>query len=350
MTSGRVLIVRVGAMGDVLHALPAVAALRRQRPELEIDWVVDPRWAPLLVSSEGNAPVVTRALLAETRLWSRRPFSRATLRSILTLRRTLGEAPYDAVVDLQGTLRSAVLARMGRSPIHAGFADPRERAARWSYNRRLRRNGIHVVEQECALLGEALGLSLPPADAELPRDAMAADRIAQRLTVVGSPQRLALLVPTAGWGAKQWPAQRFAVLARALTAEGWTVLINTASSADAATKQILTEAGPGVHAMPCTVAELVEVVRRCGVVVGGDTGPVHLAAALRTPVVALFGPTDPARNGPWGTGSRTVLRSPDSVTSYKRTVNPDPGLTHLGVEAVLAAVQGVTATRRTLRE
>ena len=135
----KVLIVRVGAMGDVLHALPAVAALRAARPEWTVDWVVDPRWSPLLVDNEGRGPVVNRVHLAETRLWNSRPWSPATLRSVLALWRALRAEQYDLVVDMQGTLRSAVIGWMAGAKIFAGYADPRERMARWFYSEAVER-------------------------------------------------------------------------------------------------------------------------------------------------------------------------------------------------------------------
>ena len=122
----KILIIRVGAMGDVLHALPAVAALRRARPEWEIDWVITPHWSPLLVNGEGKGPVVGRVQLAETKQWSKAPASPATMRSILNLRTALRAESYDLAVDMQGTLRSAVIGRMSRSTRLVGYSDPRE--------------------------------------------------------------------------------------------------------------------------------------------------------------------------------------------------------------------------------
>src|SRR5579875_490042 len=113
-------------MGDVLHGLPAVAALRQAWPEAVIDWVVEPRWAPLLVDESGRGPVVSGVLLAEAKRWSGAPFSGDTARSVLRLRRELAAGRYTRVVDVQGTLRSAVIGRMAGSEEFVGFADPRE--------------------------------------------------------------------------------------------------------------------------------------------------------------------------------------------------------------------------------
>ena len=341
----RVLIVRVGAMGDVLHALPAVAALRQRCPGMPIDWVVDQRWAALLVDGERPGPVISGVHCAATRLWSRSPFSAETLRSVATLRRAIRELRYGRVIDLQGTLRSAVLGRFARSPERFGFADPRERVARGFYNRPMPRRGRHVVSQNAALLEDALGLDLEPIAPTLPHSA-AADAWAEQ-TLRGTPQRTALLTPTAGWAAKQWPIGEFATLARGLAEDGWTVLLNAASAADPVSRAVLEQAGgadqSAIRLVCPDVAGLVALTRRVGLVVGGDSGPVHLAAVVGTPVVALFGPTDPARNGPWGPGPIRTLRHPASRTSYKHVANVDAGLARLSVAEVLAAVAEVLA-------
>ncbi len=333
----RVLIVRVGAMGDVLHALPAVAALRELRPEAEIDWVVDPRWAPLLVNGEGAGPVVSRVFLAHTKLWSRAPVSRETMRSVLALRREVRERPYGAVVDMQGTLRSAVIASFALADGIAGYADPREEMARHFYRQKIERKGEHVVGQGAALLSAALGLTLQPAPVALPREGWAeawADELIGR-------DRVAVLAASAGWGAKQWPLERYAELARALRGLGFRVLANAPRKDDALAGRLAELSAGAAETVVCNVAGLIALLRRAAVVVGGDSGPVHLAAALRVPVVALFGPTNPARNCPWGGGQIGLLRHGSSVTSYKRSDAVDPGLARIGADEVLAAVMGV---------
>ncbi len=333
------LIVRVGAMGDVLHALFAVSALRQARPELAIDWIVDERWSPLLASS-GNTAVVDRVFGVPIATWKRAPLSRATwlsLRGLWTLR----AHGYDPVVDLQGTLRSAGIARLAGVGVRWGWRDPRERPARSLYDRRAERRGAHIVEQMTALLGDACGLSLLPATmTELPRNTGAeawAEAVAH-----DADGPVALLAPTAGWGAKQWPAERFGELASQLAAQGFAVIVNASHAKDPVVLKVMQASQGTARAIVCGVAELIALTRRAALVVGGDSGPVHLAAALRVPSVALFGPTDPARNGPWGAGPKRVLRDPSSVTSYRHVGAVEAGLARLSVEAVLAAALAVT--------
>jgi heptosyltransferase-1 len=330
----KVLIVRVGALGDVLHALPAVAALRREHPDWQIDWVVAPRWAPLLTDSDGPGPIVHRVHLPELKQWKRSPLSLATLRSILALRRQLRAEHYDLAIDMQGTLRSAVIGRMSGAKRFAGYADPREPLAAHLYRSRIARRGTHVVDQGAALLSDATETSLAPIPAELPHkiwaDAWAAD--------FAGTERLCVLAPDAGWGAKRWSAQRFGELAQRLSEQGFTVAVNAPRKDDPLAAVVLAASNHTAKLAVCNVTGMIALLRRAALVLGGDSGPVHLAAALGTPVVALFGPTDPARNGPWGAGPKAVLRDAASLTSYKRSAEPDPGLASISVEAVLNAV------------
>jgi heptosyltransferase-1 len=331
----KILIVRVGAMGDVLHALPAVTALCRARPEWTIDWVVDPRWAPLLVDAEGRGPAVRRAHLAETKVWSKRPLSGMTRRSIFALRRALRAERYDLVVDMQGTIRSAVIGWMAGAAEVAGYSDPRELQAAMLYSRKMTRRHAHVVEQGAALLGEACGVALSPSDVELPR-IPDAETWAEH-AVLARP--LLMLAPGGSWGAKRWPSERFGEVARAMRSNVRDRLVNASSDNDVLAASVVGYSDGAARMLPCDVAQLVALMRRVDLFVGGDSGPGHLAAALGVPMVALFGPTDPARNGPWGPGEKTVLRSAASITSHKRVSEVDPGLAEIPVAEVVEALR-----------
>jgi len=336
----RVLVVRVGAMGDVLHALPAVAALRRMRPDWVVDWVVDPRWAPLLVNSQGAAPVVHGVFLAETKLWSGRPTSMATLRSILGLRWEVRQPGYEMVVDMQGTLRSAVIGWMAGGREFAGYSDPREWLAAGFYQRRIERRGRHVIEQGAALLGEACGVTLEAEPFALPHEEWA-DGWEAQMAEAAAPRGVCLLAVGGGWRAKLWPAKRYGELARELQAMGLDVVVNAVREDDPVAGEVVAASGGAARVVVCNVAGLIALLRRAALLIGGDSGPTHLAAALGVPLVALFGPTDPERNGPWGPGRRIVLRDPVSCTSYRHVDDPDPGLARLPVSAVLEAAKSL---------
>ncbi len=315
--------VRVGAMGDVLHALPAVTALRAMWPECRIGWAIEPAWQSLV------AGVVDRVHLVPTKRWKRRPFHPETAMEIAALRRELRAERYDVCVDLQGSIRSAVVGWMAGAGRFVGSAAPREWPAGWLYGEQLPVRAAHVIDQGCELLGGALGLELSPASLEFRKDADV------------DSGRFCFLVPTAGWGAKQWPVECYRELAVALREQGLRVLVNAATGDDRVAGEIA--AGGAAEVFPCGLEELAGVVGRAAVVIGGDTGPVHLAAALGVPVVALFGPTDPARTGPQGfPGSKAiVLRDPSSRVDHGRHREAEVGLAKISVEQVLAAVRGL---------
>jgi heptosyltransferase-1 len=322
-------------MGDVLHALIGVAALRRARPGWRIDWVVDERWVPLLVASNAPPPVVSAVIPVRTRAWNRSPLSPATFGALRALRRTLRAAQYDVVVDMQGTLRSAFIGRLSGANVRAGYDDPREKPARWMYTQRVTRTQPHIVDQGAELLSAATGvpLDLKTDTATLPTDARAE---AWAEWFIGG-RRVALLAASAGWGAKQWPAARFGELALALAARGFVPLISAPRADDTLANAVRVASQDEAQVVASDLPKLIALLRRAALYVGGDTGPTHLAAALGTPLVALYGPTDPARNGPWPVAHNVVLRHDSSQTTYKRVAEIDGGLARLSVEEVLAA-------------
>lgn len=328
-------------MGDVLHALPAVAAMKRQHPDWVVDWVVDERWRALLTDENTPGPIVRRTFVARTRAWKKAPFSAETIRDVLSFRRLRGE--YDVVIDMQGTMRSAVLGRLAGGRQLVGYADPRETLAARLYGHRVGRRGTHVVEQGFGLLVKAVGMANTASKEEhsavvLPRIAWA-EEWAEREAVLARPQ--AVLAPSAGWGSKQWPVERFGELAVRLRERGFEVVVNAVRKDDSLPLRVVEASGGAARMVVCNVAGLVALMRRTDLLVGGDSGPVHLAAALAVPTVALFGPTSRRRNGPWGPGPKVVLRHQASVTTYKRTAETDPGLARISVEQVMAAVESL---------
>ena len=329
----RVLVVRVGSMGDVLHAMPAVAALKRARPHWKIGWVVDPRWRPLLESDDGSRPVVDDVHLARTREWKRHPFSTETMESVLGLRRELRGRGYEMCVDLQGSVRSALIGWMTGTGRFVGADEPPERVARLLYTRRVEVRGTHVIEQGFSLMEAALGEGLSFRGAELPVDGAAEIWCDE---MVGDGAGVVFLAPTAGWGAKQWPAERYGEVARQMAAAGYRVMVNAAGDRDPVARRVVEASGGSAGTVTSGLAQMIALLRRVSLVIAGDTGPLHLAAALGRPVVGLYGPTDPARTGPYHTGSR-VLRHPDSVTDHRRHESPEAGLMRIEVPQVMRA-------------
>lgn len=339
----RVLVVRLGAMGDILHALPAVTALRRAHPSWEIDWLVEPAWRHLLTAENGapavplspSQPLVNKLYLASVKAWGRAPLSPNTHREIRQLRTRLRAGGYDVVVDFQGAVRSAFLGRLTGARRLIGESHPREWAARWLFTERVETTGAHVIEQDMELAASVAGDALDPVQPALPVDPKAEEWCNRLLAPFGT-EPLALLNPGAGWGSKRWPPERYAAVAAGLAARGSQVLVNAAPGEEGIADTIVAQSNQAAIAVRCSLSELTALTRRVALTIGGDTGPTHLACALGRPVVGIYGPTDPARNGPYGTGFR-VLRSPTSVRNHARLEQPEAGLLTISPEDVLHA-------------
>ena len=333
----KALIVRIGAMGDVLHALPAVAALKRAHPDWRVDWAVEPRWGEMLV----DGAVVDGVVAVRTRDWNRRPLSLATARDVWGLRRRLRGERYDVCVDLQGTMRSAVVGWMAGARRFVGPAEPREGPAMHLYGETVQTGAVHVVDQAFEIVERVTG-ELAGGSAErwmIPVDA-AAERWAEELA---GGRRIVVIAPTTGWRSKEWPVARFGELAVLLRTDGWTVLVNAGPEGAETAEAMVEASGGGAKIVLCSIAELASLLRRASLFIGGDTGPMHLADGLGVPVVALFGPTDPARNGPRGKRVR-VLRNPSSVTDHGRYRETEGGLKRITVEEVYRAAMDLLET------
>jgi heptosyltransferase-1 len=357
----RLLVVRLGAMGDILHALPAVTALRLQHPGWVIDWVVEPRWRALLAAPDStergsdrpvpgrpvpSRPLVDQLHFAPARDWSRSPLRISTLRQVTALRRVLRSPGYNTAIDFQGAIRSAVIARMAAAPRLIGEAVPREPAARWLFTERVVTHGEHVIEQDMELARQIAGDELVPTPPLLPIDPASEAWCDQLLG--SSSELLALLNPGAGWGAKRWPIERYATVARGLIARGFRVMVN-AGPGEVPLAEAVVEGTTGqgtsgaATALAMSLDQLIALTRRVSICIAGDTGPLHLACALGRPVVGIYGPTDPSRNGPYGTRFR-VLRSPASRRDHSRRAEPEAGLLTITPEAVLEAADDLMST------
>lgn len=288
--NGSILIVRLGAMGDILHALPAVASLKKSFPDHRVVWAMAPKWMELV---EGN-PFVDEVV----------PFDRRNTRTLVPCWRHLRALRPSRAIDFQGLIQSALVGRAARPQQFFGFdrSAVREPLAAAMYSHCWRPSARHVVDRNLQL-AEYAGASILTRRAWLP--AGSDDGAWPDVPFV-------LTNPLAGWKSKQWPLANYEIVAQRLQREGVALVANVPGHAAGEFQDL-----KHVQLHSSSISGLIGATRRAAAVLGVDSGPLHLAAALGKPGVALFGPTDPERNGPYG-GSIEVMRVADAETSYKR--------------------------------
>ena len=319
------LIVRLGSLGDVIHAIPAAAALRAAFAGARIDWLVDPRYVELLNLVEG----IDRRIPVDTR------GSNAALAGTLRECRRIG---YDATFDFQGLVKSAALARFAGARKTFGFtrAHLREPAARFLYTDTVDPGDVrHVIHKNLRLV-QAIGADVSRVSfpITLPRTAA--------VDVTSRAGEYALINPGAAWPNKRWPAARFGALAARLFEEhGIASIVLWGPGEESLGKEVVAAAaGSATLSPPTSIVDLFGLARGSRLMVSGDTGPLHIAAAVGTPVVALFGPTDPARNGPWDPRDEVVSRMAHCICHYRRTCRRSAQcIEDISVEEVTAAAR-----------
>ena len=314
-------------MGDILHALPAAASLKHSFPASPLTWVVENTWAPLLQNNSFIDLVIT--------LDRRHP------RTWLATVRELREQRFSIAMDFQGLLKSAVTASLARPDRIFGYSQQfvRERMAAWFYSSRVSSAAVHIVDRHLDIAAAAGAVNL----------------LRSFPLPAGSPEgelpdgRFVLACPFAGWKGKQWPIESYAAVARELDRRwGVPLVLNGPPSERAALALIQTQCG-GIRIHTSSITGLIDATRRATAIIGVDSGPMHLAAALSKPGAAIFGPTDPARNGPYG-GSLQVLRSPRAKPmslargNYRRGNTIDDSMRDITPDQVIASLSQVFAT------
>ena len=315
MDFSRILVIKPSSLGDIVHALPTVASLRRRFPSAKITWLVKREWAAVL---EGN-PDLNEVLALDL-----------SLKGWLAAWRAVRAGRFDTVVDLQGLLRSALLGWISGAPIRIGFANSRE-GSPWFYTERVPvpSPSMHAVDRYL-LTAQCLGADpgeVKPSDFPLPHETQAEARVEVLLAAAGiqAGATLVAMNPSARWETKRWPLESFVAVGDRLQQDGAArVVLIGGRDVRHTGKQVMRKmrTTPIDLMGQTTLKELIALLRRARLLVTNDSGPMHLAAAVGTPVIALFGPTDPTRTGPYGAG-HTVLRSgvPCSPCFSRRCTN-----------------------------
>jgi len=342
MREPRFLVVRLGSLGDIVHTFPAVAGLRESFPKAEIVWLTHPRWKALVESSE-----------MATEIWE------AETRSYKSLREIIGrirKRKFTAAIDYQGLWKSASLPFLGGVPRRIGFSSQtiREFGVPVLYTDRVHSTQAHIADQN-GELSQRAGARNGVAPVLLSVPSIQEAFVLQLLRGFGI-ERHVVLSPAGGWRSKCWPPDRYGALCQRIAdALGLRCVVNYGPGEEDLFSTIKAASGEADPiAYNGSLTQLMALLRTAVCIVGGDTGPLHLAVALGTPAVAIFGPTDPERNGPHRPGNSSdkalpldiVLRSPHAVTTYKRGDQADPSILEIDVDAVFEAVRRQVEIRR----
>jgi heptosyltransferase I len=326
MPEERFLVVRLGSLGDIVHTFPAVSGLRQSYPSAHITWLTHPRWKFLIESSD-----------LPSEIWATETRSLPSLQKII---RDIRAAHFDSAIDYQGLWKSAALPLFGGLRRRIGFSS--ETIREWGvpalYTDRVRCRTIHIADQNGELSARA-GARNGVAEFKLRIRTEDRQSVCSWLAAKSVGDYI-VLSPGGGWRSKCWPPQRYGQLARRIRdAYGWPCVVNHGPGEAELAAELRLAAG---DASPLLFNEelgsLMALLQGARCIVGADTGPLHLAIALATPAIALFGPTDPARNGPYRSDD-VVLRSPAAVRDHSRKDETDPSMLAITVDQVFAAVE-----------
>jgi len=333
--SPRILIVRLSAIGDVIQGMPIACALRERFPEAFLAWAVQEQAGTLL---RGHAALDELILLP--RGWLKSP------RGVWRLRRRLRAMRFGIALEAQGLTKAALLAWLSGAKRRIGFGRPWGRElSRWINTERVDTPVDHVVDRNLVLL-RPLGIESPQVRFDVPEpilDRIAAERM---IAEAGIDGRFALLNVGAGWPSKLWPADRFATVAAELgRRHGLPSLVLWAGEEERAMAERVA-AGSAGHARPApatTLTEVAALARRARLFIGSDTGPLHLAAAVGTPCVGLYGPWPAKRHGPYGPGHVALeAKSFEGSTRQRRHASPEH-MEAITVEMVCEACDEILA-------
>jgi len=360
----KILLIKLSAVGDVVHTIPVLNKLRRRYPQAQLDWLVTPPIAELL----RHNPAISNVIEFVRDDW-RRPWRLTPLLGSLRLAAKLRAAGYDLVVDMHGQLRTALFALATGAPVRIGFDRPRAKV--WSASSRTipelaRRHAwqgareqswlaythhirvptldVHAVDRYLNV-APMLGLDADPPDFSFPIPAEATGRIDALMHYYDvAKSKLLVMAPGTVWETKHWGGDKFAEVARHFLAKGFAVILIGSPRERAICEAVTTQAPGTINlAGETSLSELAALVRRATLCATNDSGPMHLAVALKRPVVSIFGPTDPIWIGPYGR-SDAVLRaglscSPCYLRQLSRCPNDHACMTKVTATAVIERLE-----------
>lgn len=335
-----ILIVRLSALGDIVHALPVLSSLRRALPESNIDWLVEENYAAILSIASG---IRRRVIVRATRSFeSPDSISFAGALGYVQAISYLRAQRYDAALDLQGLIKSAMWARLSGAVRVIGFdrASLREPQAAALYTETVKpQEAAHVIGKNLSILS---ALNAPAGAIDIPLAPQATPDTRTAIETIGGAKRYVVINPGAAWPNKRWPADRFGALAAAVQQRtGLRSLVTWGpAERDLADAVVAASSGAAAAAPATSVSDLGALMRDAALVVAGDTGPLHIGAAMGTPLVGLYGPTWPERNGPWDPKDVVISRAATCVCHHKRQCRRGaPCINDITIDEVVAAVE-----------
>jgi heptosyltransferase-1 len=306
--NSRILIVKPSSLGDVVHALPVLAALKKQYPNCTVDWVVASELAGLI---DGH-PELDKVWTINKSRWKDSSRIGKTIAELWQLRANLKGRKYDLVLDLQGLLRSALISRFTASPIRVGFTEAREGSTLFYTHKITGGKDVHAVSRYMKI---AASVGCDISSIEFPV-------LTQQMKIPFKDKEYAVLVPGARWDTKIWPATHYGALAAMLPIPS--VVIGAASDEKMAATIVAGSKGKAISLVGQTsLKQLAYVIQKAKYMVTNDSGPMHIAAALNIPVFAIFGPTSATRTGPYGAGHTIITSNANCSPCYSRTCEKD---------------------------
>lgn len=327
----KILVVKPSSLGDIVHSLPFLNALNNTFPAAEVHWIVSRGLEELLQ----NHPMIKKLWIINKDQWKNMRKIKETISEVANILKDLKKERYDIAVDLQGLLRSGILVNASQATVRVGFQEARE-GSRLFYTHKIRGGrDVHAVDRYLRL-ASALGCEADKVRFPMPliKDT---DKVAQ---VKSESGKYAVIVSGARWETKRWRSDRFGKLAYMLNMRS--IVVGSASDAKIS-KEIETMSGGKAVSMAgmTHMGELISLIRGARCVVTNDSGPMHIAAALNVPIVAVFGPTNPVRTGPYGKNNVIVKSGLACAPCYKRECRRIRCMEEIPVEQVYEAVKSV---------
>ncbi|MBM4136474.1 MAG: lipopolysaccharide heptosyltransferase II [Nitrospira sp.] len=329
----KILIIKPSSLGDVVHSLPFLNAIRTCFPKAEIHWVIAKGLEGLL---EGH-PMINKLWIINKDTWKKMKHVNITINEIRMLFKALKKEKFDLVVDLQGLLRSGILTAATGAPVKVGFKEARE-GSRFFYTYKVEgERDIHAVDRYLKI-ARFLGCDISDVCFPFPLYKPTSSFIFHPSSFHFSLSKdYAVIIPGARWKTKIWPYEHFGELLSMLPLD--TVIVGSKGDKDIADKIVTFSKGKAISLAGKTdLKDLIEVIRDARFVVSNDSGPMHIAAALHIPVFAIFGPTDPLRTGPYGEGHTIIKEKISCAPCFKRTCSDIKCMRAVSVEKVYETI------------